>query len=152
MLGVGRDLCGLSGPPSLLRQGHLQEVAQDHIQVGLDCIQRRRFHNLSGQPVPVLRCEERLGELGLVSLGKRRLRGDLRAACQYLKKDGDRLFSRACCNRTRCSGFKLKEVSFRLHVRKKFFTLRVVRRWHKLLREVVAAPSLQTSRPGWRGL
>jgi len=95
-----------------------------------------------------LSCEHRLRELGLFSLEERRLWGDLIAAFQYLKgayeKDGDRLLSRACCNRTRSNGFKLKERRFRLDRRKKFFTMRAVKHCHRLPREVVDAPSLET--------
>jgi len=75
-------------------------------------------------------------------------RGDLIAVFQYLKssfkKDGAKLFSRACCDRTRGNGFKLEESRFRLNIRKTIFTVRVVKHWNRLPREVVNAPSLET--------
>jgi len=69
-------------------------------------------------------------------------------AFQYLKgtckKDEDRIFSRACCDRTRGNGGKRREGRFRLDIRKKFFTARVVKHWTRLPREVADAPALET--------
>jgi len=48
MLGVGRDLCGSSSSTALPKQGHLQQAAQDLVQTGLEYLQRRTLHYLSG--------------------------------------------------------------------------------------------------------
>ncbi|KFV89624.1 hypothetical protein N327_03599, partial [Fulmarus glacialis] len=137
---------------SALVRPHLQYriqlwSAQDKKNMDLlESVQRRATKMIRG--LERLSYEERLRELGLFSLGKRRFRENLITAFQYLKgaykKDGDRLFSRACCDRTRGNGFKLKEGRFRLDIRTTFFTLTVVKHWHRLPREVVDAPSLET--------
>jgi len=76
----------------------------------LERVQRRATKRI--RELEHLRCERKSRKLGLFSLQKRRLQGDLFVAFQYLKraymKDGDRFFSRACCDRTRGDGFELR--------------------------------------------
>ncbi|GAB0186583.1 hypothetical protein GRJ2_001123600 [Grus japonensis] len=109
----------------------------------LEQVQRRATKLIRG--LEHLSYEDRLRELGLFSLEKALGRSyrSLPVPEGAYRKAGEGLFTRACSDRTRGNRFKLKEGRFRLDIRKKFFTVRVVRHWNRLPRETVDTPSLE---------
>jgi len=50
---VGRGLLRMSISTPLLKLTLLEQVAQDRVRLGFECLNRQELHDVSGQPVPV---------------------------------------------------------------------------------------------------
>ena len=111
----------------------------------LERVQRRATKMMRG--LELLFYEDRLKELGMFSLQKRKLQGDFSMAFQHLKGDykqeGNQISAWLDSDRTRGIGFRLMEERLTLDVMGVFFTEMVVRYWNSLPRELVDALSLE---------
>ena len=92
--------------------------------------------------------EERLEELNLFSLPKRRIRGDLIEVFKIFKGfsnlDANKYFTIDHSNLTRNNGFKIIPKRFQSHEAKYFFFNRIVNVWNKLPSEVVNSNSIES--------
>ena len=121
LLSSGESLPGVLRPalepPAQERHGPVGEGPEEDCKNG----------QMAGTPL----LWEQAERVGAVQPGEEKASRDLTVAFQYIKepykKNGKRHFTRACSDRTRRNGFKLKEGRFRLDIKKNFSTMRVVR-------------------------
>jgi len=120
------------------RPGNKGELA------ALEGVQRRATRMI--KEVRGLSYEKRLEVLGLFSLERRLMRGDLIQAFKIIKGidnvDRERFFQFDSSNKTRGNNLKLQKPAVRLRLRQNYFTCRVVNAWNALGSDVVAAPSV----------
>ena len=92
--------------------------------------------------------QDRLKELGLITLMQRRVRGDMIELYRLLHgfdKVDCRKFVKLCPEgRTRGNNLKLFKERSRLLIRSKFFSQKVVNVWNSLPNNIVNAPSVAT--------
>jgi len=109
----------------------------------LEGVQKRAIKKTKG--LECLSYEEKLGQLGLISLDK--AQGDPVSVYKYLKgrckEDRARPFLEGPSDRTGGNGHKFKHRKLCLSIRRNFFTVRVTECWDRLPREVVVSPSLK---------
>ena len=112
----------------------------------LEIVQRRATRRIRGQENRPY--NDRLRAMGLFSLEKHRLRGDLMTMYKFIGGDhqdlGERLFTRAPQGMMRSNGYKLLQDCFRPDIRKNFFTVQAPKVWNSLPSEVVQASKLNT--------
>lgn len=131
---------------------HLEYCVQiwnPYLKKDIECIEKiqrrstKLVHGFDKMPY-----EQRLKALGLYSLQRRRLRGDLIETYKILtckeKIKSDQLFQKATTTELRGHSLKLYKKSSRLELRKHSFSQRIVDHWNKLPDDVVSAATIST--------
>jgi len=145
-------LCSAETLPGVLHPTPEPPAQERHGPVGAGSQEGHKNDQRAGTPLLWGKAES----VGAVQPGEEKAVGrpyrSLPVSEGACKEAGEGLFTNAWSDRTRGNGFKMKEGRFRLDIRQKFFTMRVVRHWNRLPREAVAAPSLEKFKAGWMRL